>query len=240
MRIDVLGVKIDNTNIPDAVERAMRLMETHEAAMVVTPNSEMLLRARQSKIFRATLNSADLVLPDGVGVIMASRILGTPIRERVAGVDFASALLARMSDTGKSVFLYGGRPGIAEAAAINLVSRYPGLKIVGMNDGYYTSDEDIIDRINAVSPDFLMVCLGSPKQERWMYENAPVLDVGVMAGLGGTLDVLSGTVQLAPKKWRELGFEWLYRLIKQPKRIKRVIKLPLILICAFWRRLTGR
>ena len=240
MRVDVLGVKIDKTNILDAVERAMSLMEERRAAMIVAPDAEMIMRARASRQFRATLNYADVVLPSGEGILLASRILGTVISERVDGLDFARALLARMSDTGKSVFLYGAWSGVAEAAAKNIRKRYPGIVIAGTNEGHFSSDDDVIAKINAARPDFLIVCLGSPKQEHWMYECQPELDVGVMAGLGSAIDIMSGYEQPTPRRWRELGLEWLYRFIKKPKRFRRTVKLPLMILAALWRRLTGR
>ncbi len=240
MKVNVLGAKIDKTNILDAVERAIGFMDERRAAIVTAPDAEMIMRARASRKFRGTLNYSDIVLPAGEGIMLASRILGTPITERVTGLDFVRALLARMSDTGKSVFLYGGWTGIADAAARNIRQKYPGIVIAGTNDGFFSSDDDVIDKINAVSPDLLIVCLGSPKQEHWMYECAPELSVGVMAGLGDAIDIMSGYELPTPRRWKELGFEWLYRLMKKPKRIKRLIKLPLMILAASWRRLTGR
>ena len=124
------------------------------------------------------------------------------------------------------MYLLGAKPLVAEAAAEKLTQTYPGIVIAGTNDGYFTDDVPVIEKINAASPDFLMVCLGAPKQELWMSANAGRLSCGLMAGLGGSLDVLAGNVQRAPETWRRLGLEWLYRVIKEPKRLGRVMKLP--------------
>lgn len=236
-RIDVLGTKIDNISLADAVELAWRSLARREGFTVVTPNTEMVLEARKSEQLRLELGSSELVLPDGIGVVYASRILGTPIGGKVAGIDFASALLTRMAGQGRSVFLFGARPGVAEAAAEAISERYPGIRIAGTENGYFTDDAPIIDKINAASPDFLMVCLGCPKQELWMAKNREKLRVGVMAGLGGALNVYAGTAERAPQKWIDLGLEWLYRLIKEPNRIRRMIKLPGIILAAVWKRI---
>lgn len=239
--INVLGIEFDNTDIHEAVGRAARLMEERSHAYVVTPNPEIVYECRRNKKLLSAVRNADMVLPDGIGIIYASRILGLPIENRIPGIDFASALMARMSEDGKSVFLLGAQPGVAELAAEKLTERYPGLQVCGVNDGYFHEDDNgyIIESINSRSPDLLLVCLGSPKQEIWMRANAGRLDAGLMIGLGGALDVYAGIVERAPRKWRNLGLEWLYRLIKEPRRIKRMIKLPWILWAALLRRIGG-
>lgn len=240
-RIDVLGIEFDNTDILEAVERAIRLMEERRHAYVVTPNPEIILESQKNEKLASAVKSADMVLPDGVGVIYASHILGTPIKNRIPGIDFASALMARISENGRKVFLLGAKPGVAELAGERLADRYPGLVICGVNDGYFEEEdtEFIIEKINSASPDLVLVCLGSPKQEIWMKNNAELLDAGLLIGLGGALDVYAGVVERAPRKWRSMGLEWLYRLIREPKRIKRMVKLPGVIVAAAWRRIGG-
>ena len=240
-RIDVLGIEFDNTDILEAVERAIRLMEERRHAYVVTPNPEIILESQKNEKLASAVKSADMVLPDGVGVIYASHILGTPIKNRIPGIDFASALMARISENGRKVFLLGAKPGVAELAGERLADRYPGLVICGVNDGYFEEEdtEFIIEKINSASPDLVLVCLGSPKQEIWMKNNAELLDTGLLIGLGGALDVYAGVVERAPRKWRSMGLEWLYRLIREPKRIKRMVKLPGVIVAAAWRRIGG-
>lgn len=225
-RIDVLGVSFDDLTMDEAVEIALGFMQERRACYACTPNPEIVMAAKGDAALRAALSGAELVLADGVGITKAAAMLGTPLKSRVPGIDFASNVISRLAERGGSVYLLGAKPLVAEAAAEKLTQTYPGIVIAGTNDGYFTDDAPVIEKINATSPDFLMVCLGSPKQELWMSANAGRLSCGLMAGLGGSLDVLAGNVQRAPETWRRLGLEWLYRVIKEPKRLGRVMKLP--------------
>ena len=225
-RIDVLGVSFDDLTMDEAVEIALGFMQERRACYACTPNPEIVMAAKGDAALRAALSGAELVLADGVGITKAAAMLGTPLKSRVPGIDFASNVISRLAQRGGSVYLLGAKPLVAEAAAEKLTQTYPGIVIAGTNDGFFTDDAPVIEKINAASPDFLMVCLGSPKQELWMSANAGRLSCGLMAGLGGSLDVLAGNVQRAPETWRRLGLEWLYRVIKEPKRLGRVMKLP--------------
>ena len=225
-RIDVLGVSFDDLTMEEAVEIALGFMQERRACYACTPNPEIVMAAKGDAALRAALSGAELVLADGVGITKAAAMLGTPLKSRVPGIDFASNVISRLAQRGGSVYLLGAKPLVAEAAAEKLTQTYPGIVIAGTNDGYFTDDAPVIEKINAASPDFLMVCLGSPKQELWMSANAGRLSCGLMAGLGGSLDVRAGNVQRAPETWRRLGLEWLYRVIKEPKRLGRVMKLP--------------
>ena len=241
-RASVLGVAIDRISLDEAVDLALDAMDKRDSKYVVTPNSEFLLCAMHKPKLRSSAGNAFLSLPDSVGVIAVSRILGISLQERVPGVDFAEALLEKMGERGKSVFLLGAKEGIAEKAAERLEIKYPDLVIAGTNDGYYAlrDEEKLLARVNAASPDFLIVCLGSPRQELWMYKNTARLRVGLMAGLGGTMNVLAGAVDRAPQKWREAGLEWLYRVIREPKRILRVLRIPLVILVSLWYRIGGK
>ena len=225
-RIDVLGVSFDDLTMDEAVEIALGFMQERRACYACTPNPEIVMAAKGDAALRAALSGAELVLADGVGITKAAAMLGTPLKSRVPGIDFASNVISRLAERGGSVYLLGAKPLVAEAAAEKLTQTYPGIVIAGTNDGYFTDDAPVIEKINAASPDFLMVCLGSPKQELWMSANAGRLSCGLMAGLGASLDGLAGNVQRAPETWRRLGLEWLYRVIKEPKRLGRVMKLP--------------
>ena len=241
-RVTVLGTEIDSITRNEAVELAMAVMRERKGAFVITPNAEYLLQAKEQRDLREIARSSFLSLPDSIGVLAAANILKIPLHERVPGIDFASALLKKMGEQGKSVFLLGACPGIAETAADRLREISPGLVIAGTNNGYFSSkDEEMIcERINTASPDLLIVCLGSPRQERWMYKHASVLQVGLMAGLGGTLDVFAGNVDRAPEEWRKFGLEWLYRVIQEPKRITRLLRIPLLFPVSFWCRMRGK
>lgn len=236
-RVDVLGVGFDNLTRENAIEKCKQLIEKHCGAYMVTPNPEIVMAAWDNKELKDALSKADLVIPDGIGVVKAAKIIGTPLKERLPGIEIGEAILEYAANSGKKVFLLGAKPGVADAAAEKMKNIYPGLNICGTNDGYFKEDDPVIAKINMARPDFLMVCLGAPKQELWMSANSKKLDVGLMAGLGGSLDVFAGNVMRAPKIWQKLNAEWLYRCIKEPWRFKRIARLPLFIIKAWMKRI---
>ena len=240
MRINILGVGFDNVTMDEALARGEELLCSEGAHYVVTPNPEIVETCRADAAANAAVNGADLVLPDGIGIVYGAKILHQPLRGRVPGIEFGTGMIERCAKLGKSVYLLGAKPGVAEQAAENLKNRFPGLVIAGTNDGYFQDDDPVVEKINAAQPDLLLVCLGAPKQELWMQRNAPRLRVGLMAGLGGSLDVFAGNVKRAPKLFQKLGLEWFYRLIKEPKRIGRMMKLPKFLFAAIGCKLRGK
>jgi N-acetylglucosaminyldiphosphoundecaprenol N-acetyl-beta-D-mannosaminyltransferase len=165
-------------------------------------------------------------------VVYASRIIGAPLAERVTGIDFLSRALGWSAENGRSVYLLGGAPGIAEKAAENMRGAYPGLKVAGTHDGYFAAGEEagIVDAINESGADFLCVAMGSPKQEAFVAAHRGELRARAAVGVGGSLDVWAGALKRAPGFFREHGLEWLYRLMQQPSRIGRMAALPLFLI----------
>lgn len=237
MRTDVLGVGFDDLTMDEAVGQALQLIDESGTAYAVTPNPEIVWLCRHDPDLKGIISQAALVLPDGIGVIYGAKILGRPLKGTVAGTDFAEKLIEKMSHAGKSIYLLGSKPGVAEMAGNQLKKKYNGIIIAGTSDGYFKEDGPIIARINASKPDFLMVCLGAPKQERWMADNMNKLNVGLMAGLGGSLDIFAGTASRAPLSWQKHHLEWLYRLMKQPRRITRMIKLPLFLFAVIGQRI---
>ncbi|MDR2357029.1 MAG: WecB/TagA/CpsF family glycosyltransferase [Oscillospiraceae bacterium] len=239
MRTDVLGVGFDDTTVAEAAKRAAEMIFRGERGYVVTPNPEIVWMCRKNAELKEAVNGAALVLADGVGVTLGARILGRPLKARAPGIDFIEALFGLMSSEGGRVFLLGAKPGVAEAAAENLRRRYPGLVVAGLRDGYFGVGDDVTGSINAAAPDLLVVCLGAPKQELWMAENAPRLNAALCVGLGGALDVFAGAVKRAPALWRRLGLEWLYRLISNPGRLKRMSILPLYLLAVIRSGLGG-
>ena len=236
MKTNVLGVQYDNVTMAEALDTARALLQRPEASYCVTPNAEMAYEALHDESFRAILNEASLVLPDGAGVVLGAKILRTPLKEKVAGIDFAANLLGVLEETGGRLYLLGGKPGIAEQAAENMKKTHPKLCICGTADGYFKDEGPVIGKINAVKPDVLFVCVGAPKQEIFMHAHRDELDVRLMAGLGGSLDAFAGTVKRAPKWMIRCNLEWLYRLIKEPKRFGRMLRLPKYL----WAALTVR
>nr|WP_326127324.1 WecB/TagA/CpsF family glycosyltransferase [uncultured Oscillibacter sp.] len=230
MRIDVLGVGFDNLTLSEAVEKGCELLRREGTRYVVTPNPEIVEVCRENPAAREAVNGAALVLPDGIGVIRGAAMLGTPLKERVPGIEFAAGLLEKMAGEGMSLYLLGARPGVAETAAERLKERYPGLRVAGVHDGYFQEDGPIVADIRQSGADAVFVCLGAPKQELWMAKNGPATGARLLCGLGGSLDVFAGTVKRAPIFWCDHGLEWFYRLCSDPRRLGRMMKLPLFLI----------
>ena len=240
MRTDILGVAFDNTTMDEAVGRAMSLLEQEGPHLVVTPNPEIVRLAQSDREFAGLIAGADLVLPDGVGIIYAAKILGRPLKARVPGVDFASALMDAMAKAGKRLFLLGAKPGVAEEAARRLAGQHPGLIVCGTHDGYFQEDAPVVQAIRAARADVVFVCLGAPKQEKWAAAHGADTGARLFVGLGGSLDVFAGQVDRAPESWQRLGLEWLYRAIRQPSRFKRIAKLPGFLLSAVGARIQGK
>lgn len=224
--VNILGVHVNKYTMQEAVAKASEMIETDGLSMIFTPNSEIILYASNNPEFTDVINSADMVIPDGIGVVYGAKILKNPIKERVAGYDLVCNLFPIMAEKGQSVYLLGAKPGVAEKAAETLLEKHPGLVIAGTHDGYFKDDKEVIADINKCAPDFLMVCLGFPKQENWIYNNREKLNAKLAIGAGGCLDVFAGTVQRAPEFYCKHGIEWLYRLVKQPSRFVRMLALP--------------
>lgn len=223
---DIFGLPICKLSFEETVACAMSYLSDDQPHMIFTPNPEILMMARRDAKLHTVLADADLLTPDGIGVVYASRILGNPVAERVSGYDLACALLQRIQNGEKSVYLLGGKPSVAELAAANLTTQYPRLNIVGTHDGYFSDSEPVVAEIAEKKPDLLFVCLGSPKQEQFAVENRDRIQAKLTMGLGGSLDVFAGTVKRAPVFFQRLGLEWFYRLCKQPSRIGRMMALP--------------
>ena len=221
MRIDVLGVGFDNLTMTEAVERGMELVRSPGPHYVVTPNPEIVEVCREDSGARAAVNGADLVLPDGIGVIKGAAMLGTPLKERTPPGDFIEGIRSAIDVE---------KPGVAEQAGAKLAAAHPGLRIAGTHDGYFKEDGPVVAAIRQSGADVVFVCLGAPKQEKWMAKNGTATGARLLCGLGGSLDVFAGVVERAPKFWTDHGLEWFYRLCKEPRRIGRMMKLPLFLI----------
>ena len=239
MKINVLGVGFDNVTMDEAIARGIELMAQPGFHYVVTPNPEFVLAAEKDDAFRSVLNGADLVIPDGIGVIFSAKLLGTPLKSRVPGIEFSAGMLTHMNKVGGRVFLLGAKPGVAELAGQRIKEQFPDLTICGTHDGYFKEDEPVVQAVKEANADLLFVCLGAPRQEKFMAQHGPELGVKLAMGLGGSLDVYAGVVERAPERWQKLNLEWAYRLKKEPKRIGRMAKLPLVLVKAVKARLTG-
>lgn len=225
-------MNFDNLTREEAARAGARLLEEDRFHYVVTPNPEFLLAAEKDPDFRRVLNSADLALPDGIGVVYSAKIMGRPLKARVPGIEFAEDMLACLDERGGRLFLLGARPGVAEKAGENILARYPNITLCGTQDGYFRDEETVLLKVAAARPDLLFVCLGAPKQEKWMARWGRHTGARLAIGLGGALDVFAGNVERAPESWRKLGLEWAYRLKKEPQRAGRMARLPLVLVKA--------
>lgn len=230
-KITLRGIDFDNVNIEEAIALAEQALNKNYLTAVFTPNAEIAQLAVESPEIRDLLSRANILLPDGAGIVLASEILKKPLKEKVAGVDFGERTLLLASQKDYPVFFLGGKPGIAELAAQRKTEQYPGLVIAGTQDGYFKKEgienDAVIEKINRSGAKILFVCLGAPTQETWIDRNKDrLISVKLAMGLGGALDVYAGIVRRAPQIFIRARLEWFYRFLKEPRRIGRMMKLP--------------
>jgi len=226
--IELAGVKVDNVTLAESLGRLEEFLSEKTPHLIATPNPEMIVASQEDEELFNILNNAHLRLPDGISMVVVSRILRTPLRERVTGIDFLLAAAERAAQKGWRIYLLGSAPGIAEKAARNLVSQYSGLKIIGTHNGFFMPSEDpqVIEQIKKAQPDILFAGLGAGRQEKWLAAHLNELNVPVSVGVGGSFDVIAGKKQRAPGWVQALYIEWLYRLITEPQRWQRQLALP--------------
>jgi N-acetylglucosaminyldiphosphoundecaprenol N-acetyl-beta-D-mannosaminyltransferase len=215
-RFQLFAISIDKVTMAEAVERCLQFIDSGRPHMVVTPNAEIAYAASNNPALAELINQADLVIPDGAGVVLASRLLGDPVPEKVAGTDLATNLLAELNKRGGRVFLLGTKPEVVAKAAENLRARYPGLGAVEFHHGFWKPEEEpaLIAQIRAAKPDVLYVALGSPKQEQWIKAHQAEVGAPLAIGVGGTIDVWAGVAQRAPEWMIKANLEWLFRVVK--------------------------
>lgn len=243
-RIEVCGVPVDCLTMSDAVRVAESWIRTGDRPLaILAVNPEKVVRAQRDPQLLTALHAAGLLIPDGIGVVLAAKLFGFSRTERVPGSELMPLLCQRAALKGYRVFLFGASPDVISCTAQVLQQRFAGLKIVGAQHGYVKEDDTsaMITRINAVQADLLFVALGSPKQEMWIARYLPELKVKVCQGVGGTFDVIAGRVKRAPLLFRAIHLEWFYRLLSQPSRVFRQTALPMfacqVLKSKFTRRL---
>ena len=225
--IDILDVKIDDITMDTATKKIVEFLNEDKNHIVCTPNSEIMMKSYKDGMLKDILNDSDMVVADGAGVVLASKILGNPLKERIAGCDLVQGIFNLKLEKKIRVFLLGGKPDVVKRAVENY-SGLDGVEFVGYNDGYFEkeNEDDIINMINNLNTDILLVGLGAPKQEKWIYRNKDRLNVKVSIGVGGTFDVMAKEVKRAPKFFRDNGLEWFYRLCKEPSRFFRMLNIP--------------
>lgn len=236
MSVELLGFNIDNYSFDEAIKRAKELIDGQKVSQVVTINPEMFEYAPKDNDFTNIVKEAEMVIPDGVGVKIALKLNGYDVA-RIPGIDFARRLLEESAINNIPVAIVGAKEEVISKAIENLRTEINGLNIVYYHNGYFSNDEDIYNEINSKSPKLILVAMGSPRQEKFIYNAKKVLKSALMVGIGGSLDVWSGMVKRAPKIFQVLGLEWLYRTVSQPERIKRIFPtLPLFLLKALKNR----
>ncbi|HLR34475.1 MAG TPA: WecB/TagA/CpsF family glycosyltransferase [Tissierellales bacterium] len=224
--IKIFGVMIDKVTLEEATKLVEEFLKGNELKTIYTPNTEIVMKAKEDERLKKLINKGSLVIPDGIGLIYAAKIKKRPLPQRVTGFDLSINMIELANKKKLSIYLLGGKPGVSEEAAKNIVKKYPNVKIAGYQHGYFKEEKEIISKINESNPDILFVGLGFPKQEVWIDTNKGKLNSKVVIGNGGTMDILAGKVKRAPEIYQKLGLEWFYRLLKEPSRIKRQIVIP--------------
>ncbi len=230
--ITILDVPFVNQRKSEVVQDLYhQYIKEEKKALVVTANPEIVMQAREDREYHAILNTADIIVPDGIGVIIASKMKKTPLLERVPGFELMEDLLALGNENPISFYIVGAKPEILEEAVQNLHTTYPNLHLAGHHHGYFQDDDEtIIEDIQRTKPDVILVALGFPRQEKWIAANLPKVEKGVFMGVGGSIDVLAGHVKRAPVFFQKVHLEWFYRLLKQPSRWRRMLVLPQFII----------
>jgi len=231
-KINIRGVMFNNVSFEEAVSSLLESLDSGKQCALYTPNSEIVQACIENTELYDVINSAEMIIPDGIGVVKAGKILKTPFKGgKVAGIEVGEEIIRRLAGTDHKVYFLGGKPGVAEQARDALLIKYPGVNYVGCSDGYFKKDGEendaVIRKIAESGADVLYVCLGAPAQEKWIYANRSSLpNVKLFVALGGSLDGYAGNVKRAPKIFIKLGLEWFYRLLCEPWRFKRMLKLP--------------
>lgn len=227
-KVKIFGINIENTTLPKTMSLLEEKLKEDSLFTIATPNTEIAMRAKENIAFADLINDFDLVVPDGIGLIYASRLKKLPLQERVTGFDISIGLLELGKKMPLKLFILAGKPGISQQAAINIEKDYEGIKVVGNRNGYFKleDEEGIIEEINKLEPDIIFVGLGFPKQEEFIHRNKKILKGKVIIGNGGVTDILAGVSNRAPDLFIKLNLEWLYRLLKEPSRIGRQLAIP--------------
>ncbi|MDF0726047.1 WecB/TagA/CpsF family glycosyltransferase [Cytobacillus sp. S13-E01] len=225
-----LGIDISPLSYDEIIEDLKERINKGVQSTIIAVNPEKVIAGEQNGELKQLINSSTYQIPDGIGILLASKLKGGRITSRVTGVDMMARLVEFASLNNHKVFLYGAKEEVVKTAKNNLEVKYPGLVISGYANGYVNNQEDLIQSINDSGAVLLFVAMGSPKQELWIRENMNKLNVKVFQGVGGSFDVFAGHVKRAPAFYRNLGIEWLYRLLKEPKRFKRQLALPRFLL----------
>lgn len=237
-KVKILGIYVNNITQSEVLQKTEEFVGSSKPHILSFVNPEIIMRAQMLPSYKEYLNNADLVAPDGIGLLLASKIIGTPLKERVTGTNIMYSLAEMSAKKGFRLYFLGAKFDVVKTAVKKLTCLYPTLKVVGMNHGYFSVSEEknVIAEIKTKKPDILIVCLGMYKQEMWIKRNLAEINVPVCFGNGGAFDFVSGRVKRAPLWMQKSGLEWFYRLLQEPRRIKRQLVLPLFLILVISRK----
>ncbi|MDP4087156.1 MAG: WecB/TagA/CpsF family glycosyltransferase [Bacillota bacterium] len=233
-KLQKLGIHFVNKGFPEVVDFLSEQIQRERKTFLVTANPEIVMYARENSEYRDLVQTADLVVPDGFGIILASKILKSPIQERVTGYDLTIRLLELANQNQWRIYLLGGQDRTNKKAIDHIRNQFPNVMIAGSHHGFFDWNKNTIsEEIRASEPDIVFVALGFPKQEKWIAENISKFSKGLFIGVGGSIDVLAGEVKRAPEIWQKMNLEWFYRLLMQPSRWRRMLALPQFLIEIF-------
>lgn len=226
--VEILGVGVDIVTMAQALARIEGFIHENVPRIVVTADASGLVAAQSDAQWRQIIENADLVTPDSVGILWAAEKAGCPLQERVSGIDLLDEICRLSSLKGYRLYFLGAAPGIAQKAADALSLKHPGVNIVGARDGYFSAEEEatVVDEIREARPAVLFVAMGIPKQEKFIAKHMYEIAAPVSMGVGGSFDVFSGSVKRAPKVVQSLNLEWLWRMILNPKKWRKVAALP--------------
>lgn len=233
-KIQISQIQFHYTTMNGMLDLIVNNVEKKHKTFIVTANPEIVMYAKRNFEYLKTLQTADYIVPDGIGIIMGAKILNNPLPERISGIDLMTKLLTIANEKKLSVFFLGAKKDVIKNVVKNVNKDFPNLQICGYHHGYFDEDDpNIVKMVQQANPDLTFVALGFPKQEKWIGTHYHLFNKGIFMGVGGSFDVLAGKVKRAPQMWRQLNLEWLYRLIKQPSRLKRLSFLPLFMLDIF-------
>lgn len=224
-KVEIMEIPFVNNTKDNFLHKQVKpYFTSNEKCFIVTANPEIVMETRKNKAYKNIVQSADFIVPDGIGIILAAKYKKEPLKERIAGFDLMKDMLELANEFGAKCFFLGTSKEANQEAVKNIKQAYPRIKVAGSHHGYFEmSDPSIVEIVKEAEADFNFVALGFPKQEEWIYENLQAFSKGIFMGVGGSLDVFAGKVKRAPDFWIKLNLEWLYRILKQPFRWKRIL-----------------
>ena len=251
MRTKILDINFDNDDIKIIINKMLDAVKNNQKCFIVTPNPEIVMLAQKDHELKKILNSADIIIPDGIGIVLASKLNKTKIKKRLAGYDLVQEFFSvinkniNQKDKNYKIYFLGSKKETVELAKKNMLDKYNYINIVGTHDGYFDlknkiQTEKIIEEINLKQTDILLVGMGAPKQEKFIYQNINKLNAKIFIGVGGSFDVMSGKIKRAPIFFQKFGLEWLYRFIKQPKRFFRILSIPKFIFCVLLNKINKK